>query len=48
MTGDAPILVTYDITETDDERKARVKRGEPAATYSFMVGRKEDSNESEI
>jgi len=48
MTDDAPILVTYDIAETPDERKARVKRGEPAATYSFMVGRKEEFNESEI
>ena len=33
----SPILVTYDVTETEAERKARVKSGKPAPTYSFMV-----------
>ena len=40
-----PILVKYDCAETDDERKARVKRGEPAETYSFMVVREEKKND---
>jgi hypothetical protein len=31
------ILITYDVTESDDERKARIKAGKPAATYSFTV-----------
>lgn len=31
------ILVTYDVTESADERKARVKAGKPAATYSFSI-----------
>ena len=33
----SPILITYDVTESDDERKARIKAGKPAATYSFTV-----------
>jgi hypothetical protein len=33
----SPILVTYPVTETDDERKARIKSGKPAVTYSFTV-----------
>lgn len=32
-----PILVTYPITETDAERRDRIKRGEAARTYSFVV-----------
>ena len=33
----SPILITYDCTESDDERKLRIKSGRPAPTYSFMV-----------
>ena len=36
----SPILVTYDCAESDDERKARIKSGRPAPTYSFMVEKK--------
>lgn len=32
-----PILVTYDMPETDAERRDRIKRGDAARTYSFMV-----------
>lgn len=31
------IIVTYSVTETDDEMKARIKTGKPAPTYSFTV-----------
>jgi len=31
------ILVTYPVTETDEQMKARIKAGKPAATYSFTV-----------
>lgn len=32
-----PILVEYDCSETDAERRDRIKKGEAARTYSFMV-----------
>ncbi len=31
------IIVTYPVTETDEQMKARIKAGKPAATYSFTV-----------
>ena len=31
------ILITYDVTESDEQRKARIKAGKPAATFSFTV-----------
>lgn len=31
------ILVTYPITETESEMKARIKAGKPVQTFSFTV-----------
>ena len=31
------ILITYDCKESDEQRKARIKAGKPAATFSFTV-----------
>lgn len=31
------IIVTYSVTETEDEMKARIKSGKAAPTYSFTV-----------
>lgn len=31
------IMVTLPITETDEQRKARMAQGKPLPTYSFMV-----------
>lgn len=37
-----PILVSYTIDETPDQRKARQAQGLPTPTYSFMCRRVED------
>lgn len=37
-----PVLVTYDCTETDAERKKREKLGLPTPVYGFMCRRVED------
>ena len=31
------IIVTYPVTETDEQRKQRIKLGLPLKTYSFTV-----------
>lgn len=31
------ILVTYPVTETESEMKARIKAGKPVQTFSFTV-----------
>lgn len=31
------IMVTYDVTESDADRRARLKSGRPAPTYAFMA-----------
>lgn len=31
------ILITYDCFESDEQRKARIKAGKPAATFSFTT-----------
>ncbi len=36
------ILVSYPISETDDQRKQRIKLGLPLKTYSFTVERIND------
>lgn len=36
------VLVTYDATETEAERKKREKLGLPTPTYSFMCRHVED------
>lgn len=37
-----PVLVKYDMPETEKQRAARIALGKPAPTYAFMCRRVED------
>lgn len=42
-----PVIVEYDINETESQRKAREKLGLPLPTYSFTVERIDDAQQSQ-
>ena len=42
-----PIMVCYPVTETDAERRDRIKKGEAARMYCFMVCSVDDKSDAD-